>query len=66
MDTFIERRAFSCTAGDIFSMVDKVLSLERTEEVVIIFNDTVVPVRVDDDRRQVLQRYDGLHRRSER
>jgi len=31
--------------------------------VVIIFNDTVVPVRVDDDRRQVLGRYDELRSR---
>ena len=63
MDTLIERRAFSCTIGDIFTVVDEVLALDRTDEVVIIFNDTVVPVHVDDDRRQVLRRYDELRSR---
>ena len=62
MFQFTERRAFSCTFGRIDALVDEVLALERTDEVVIIFNDTVVPVKVDDDRRQVMQRYDDLRR----
>ena len=63
MYRLIERRAFSCVTGDIYSVVDDVLALERTDQVVIIFNDTVVPVEVDDDRRKVLGRYDELRRR---
>lgn len=51
----IERRAFSCSMGNIGGLVDDVLALERSEEVVIVFNDLVIPVRPDDTREQVIR-----------
>ena len=54
----IERRCFSCSIGHIGTLVDDVLALYRRDEVVIVFNELVVPVYPDDDRTRVLMRYD--------
>jgi hypothetical protein len=62
----IERRAFSCSMGNIGGLVDEVLALDRTEEVFILFNDLVIPVAPDDTREQVIGRWNGKRKAAAR
>ena len=62
----IERRAFSCSVGNIGCLVDEVLALDRTEEVVILFNDLVIPVSPDNTREQVIERWNGKRKAAAR
>lgn len=62
----VERRAFSAVIGHIAQVVDEVLALPRDAEVVIIFNDLVIPVQPDDDAETVLRRWSARHAKAGR
>ncbi len=62
----VERRAFSTVIGHIAQVVDQVLSIPRDAEVLIVFNDLVVPVQPDDDAVTVLRRWSARHAKAGR
>lgn len=60
----IERRAFSSSLGNIGGLVDEVLALYRSDEVVILFNDLIIPVLPDDTREQVIGKWNTARKAS--
>ncbi|MFZ3482012.1 hypothetical protein [Sphingomonas sp. 3-13AW] len=55
----VQRQCFLSPMGDITSLIDEVLSIERSKEVFIIFNDVVLPIYLDDSRESALAAWEA-------
>jgi hypothetical protein len=54
-----ERRLFTAAHGRIGHVVDEILALDRDDEVVLIFNDVIVPIDKHDSRCDVLVKWEN-------